>query len=65
VTNPPSRLTGLREAAAHQRQNQISTPVTPNSHDPAVSRAAMVCSKLNVTIKTESLQTQFAPRDKI
>jgi polyisoprenoid-binding protein YceI len=50
--------------AAHQRQNQISTPVTLNSHDPAASRAAMVCSKLNVTIKTESLQTQFAPRDK-
>ena len=49
VTNPPSRLTSLREAAGHQRQKQISTAVTPNSHAPAASRAAMACYPLRLT----------------
>jgi hypothetical protein len=40
---------GRREAAGHQRQTQISTPVTPNSHARAASRAAMACCPLRLT----------------
>jgi hypothetical protein len=54
-SNRPRR----REAAGHQRQTQISTPVTPNSHAPAASRAAMVCCPLRLATYGASFPDLF------